>query len=231
MSPDEKKNRPRPFQNSLNALAQMAQYQAGAEGYAFFRRNPETAALVRGDADGVVIGEESVVARHANLDVYPIDDKGSIFALVFSGANRLRPERILKTIGAVWEAAQNAGQYSQLANELAELETRLLDSKIADRVRGVFSNPETGAAEAIARHVEGVLRPPPARKLLEQLSHDLEQEVEERRLTKRAKSILQSLHGMSEEQAHAHLRKTSRQSRRPLRDIAVDVIDRHTAVS
>jgi AmiR/NasT family two-component response regulator len=65
--------------------------------------------------------------------------------------------------------------------------------------------------------------------VLEQLTRELEEEVEERRLTNRAKAILQSVHGMSEEQAHAHLRQTSRKTRRKLKDVAVELIERHTA--
>jgi AmiR/NasT family two-component response regulator len=81
--------------------------------------------------------------------------------------------------------------------------------------------------DAIARHVEGVLRPASTGRVLEQLTKDLEEEVEERRLTNRAKAILQSVHGMSEEQAHMHLRQTSRKTRKKLKDVAVDLIERH----
>jgi len=93
-----------------------------------------------------------------------------------------------------------------------------MDSKIADRVRGFLSNRgETSPVDAISRHVEGVLKPASTGRVLEQLTKELEEEVEERRLTNRAKAILQSVHGMSEEQAHMHLRQTSRKTRKKKR--------------
>ncbi len=235
----------KPFQNSLAALAQVAQREAGAEGYAFFRRTGEPVALFRQQAGGAPIQEETVLASLSGAEgsqvaIYLLGEGEGLFALIFSGiGKRSAPGRILEAIGSVWSAAQKAWQYSQLASEVADLETRLMDSKIADRVvgltgglaGGVAGDFDAGSIEAISRHVEGVLRPPPARRVLEQLSRELEEEVEERRLTNRAKTILRNLHGMSEEQAHMHLRQLSRRSRRPLREIAVEVIEKHAAGS
>jgi hypothetical protein len=55
-----------------------------------------------------------------------------------------------------------------------------IDSKIADRARGFLAN-ETNSdpAEAIAGHVEGVLRPTQTRRILEQVWCELEDEIEE----------------------------------------------------
>lgn len=216
----------KPFQASLSALALIAQREAGAAGYAFFQRDRD-GKLTRQDQGGAEIRESDVVGA-STVDTYPLGNGDGILALVFDGREHRKPGSILEAIAAVWTAARRTGQYSQLANELADLEARLMDSKIADRASGLSGHPDPVSIEAISRHVESVLRPLPARRALEQLSRDLEQEVEERRLANQAKTILRSFHGMSEEEAHAHLRKASRQSRRPLREIAVEVIDRHT---
>ena len=45
----------------------------------------------------------------------------------------------------------------------------------------------------------------------------------------RAKAILQKSQGMSEEEAHAHLRVVSRKSRRRVKDVARQVIEQHPA--
>ncbi len=232
----ERKIQPRPFQNSLTALAQVAQRETGADGYAFFRTGADGRTLVRHSASdsafGAAIGEETVLSGSARVATYKMGADGTL-VFAFPDEARLRkvrPEldRIARTIEAVWSAAQMAGRYSELASEVADLELRLMDSRISDRVRGFLgSRGDANPWDAIARHVEGVLQPDPAGRVLEQLSKDLEEKVEERRLTNRAKAILQSAYGMSEEQAHTHLRQTSRKTRRKLRDVALDLIDRY----
>jgi len=133
-------------------------------------------------------------------------------------------------IEAVWTAAQITARYSELASHVADLEARLLDARISDRVRGLLSHPGSpDALDAIVRHVDGVLNPKTGRRTLEKLSEELEEQVEERRLTNRAKTILQVVHGMSEEQAHIHLRRTSSRTRRKIRDIAQDLIQNYPA--
>jgi hypothetical protein len=224
----ERKAKLKPFQNSLRALAQFALNDCGAEGYAFFRKTLQGNTLVREDSFGHVIGETDIASgRFATYEIGT--DAVLVFAFqdeVTSMRARANLDRIAESIEAMWQVALNAGRYSELASEVADLEVRLMDSKIADRVRGLPDNHgDSNAVEAIARHVEGVLRPAPAGRMLEQLTKDLEEEVEERRLTNRAKTILQGLHGMSEEEAHKHLRQASRKTRRKLRDIAIDVIE------
>jgi hypothetical protein len=229
----ERKAKPRPFQNSLAALAQVALRETGADGYAFFRQTPDSRTPVRCDASGIGIGEEAIFGESASVAKYKMGSDGM---LVFAFRDQARLEKarpgldlIAPSIEAVWSAAQTAGRYSELANEVADLEVRLMDSKIADRVRGFLGNEggEGSPFHAIAHHVEGVLRPASTARTLEQLSKNLEDEVEERRLTNRAKAILKSVHGMSEEQAHTHLRQISRKTRRKLKDVARDMIESH----
>lgn len=54
----------------------------------------------------------------------------------------------------------------------------------------------------------------------------LERQLADRKLLDRAKGILQSSFSWNEEQAYLHLRRTSRQRRTPMRDIALEVIER-----
>jgi hypothetical protein len=211
---------------------QVAARETRADGYALFRASSEGHGLIRHDSGGVDIGEEAVTDDRSGLVVYRLGADG-VLAFVFQDENRSRQvrtelDRIAASIEAVWIAAQNAGRYSELASEVADLEVRLMDSKIADRVRGFLSNRgETSLVDTISRHVEGVLRPASTGRVLEQLTKELEEEVEERRVTNRAKAILQSMHGMSEEQAHIYLRQTSRKTRKKLKDVAADLIEGH----
>jgi AmiR/NasT family two-component response regulator len=230
----ERKARPRPFQNSLSALARIAVRETSADGYALFRLNSEDGKLARHDETGLTIEEDAALRGQPGIVTYRVGHDG-IVAFAFHDEGRslqVRPEldRIAALIESVWLAAQAAGRYSELASEVADLELRLMDSKIADRVRG-YLNSHEGASpvDAIARHVEGILRPASAGQVLEQLTRDLEEAVEERRLTNRAKVILQNAYGMSEEQAHMHLRQISRKTRRKLKDVAADLIERNPA--
>ncbi len=236
MSQDRKAD-PKPFENSLSALAQVAVRESGAKGYALFRKDAGSSAVIRIVAEGAAISAPDIADGLKNIAVYEMAASG-LLAVAFEDEARLhearpRLERIASAIQTVWKAAQESAEYSELASQVADLESRLMDSKIADRVRGLLSQYQnnsrsnSGAVDTIEKHVEGVLRPPSAKRLLRQLAHELEEEVEERRLTNRAKAILRSVHGMSEEQAHEHLRRASRQSRRKLKDIATDLIERH----
>lgn len=85
------------------------------------------------------------------------------------------------------------------------------------------------AIGTIVRHVESVLRPGQLRTVLDELTEELEQEIGERELASRAKAVLQSRYGMSEDQAHVHLRLVSRKSRKRLRDVARDVLEQPLA--
>lgn len=222
----------RPFQNSLSALAQLALHETGAGGYAFFRHLPDTHRLTQYTAYGVDITEEAVIHGSEKVVTYSLGKDG-VLAFAFHDADESRKvkpqlDRVMAAIESVWSAAQTSIHYSELASHVAELETRLLDSRISDRVRGYLGRPAApGTFDAIVRHVEGVLSPKSTGRALERLSEELEAEVEERRLTNRAKAILQSVHGMSEEQAHVHLRQTSRRTRRKIKDIAADLIQSH----
>ncbi len=221
------------FRNSLETLAQIALGETGAQGYAFFERSGSSGALILLAGGGGIIPQVAPPARTPPLVEYPLLTNGAINASVAFAfgtepeAEQSRPhlDRIAATVQTIWEAGAAAERYSDLIDRVADLETRLMDSKIADRARGFLTNhADSDPATVLARHVDGVLRPTQTRRMLEQILSELEQEVEERQLAARAKQILQTLHGISEEQAHAQLRLVSRKSRMRLKDVAQQVI-------
>jgi AmiR/NasT family two-component response regulator len=143
-------------------------------------------------------------------------------ALRATGAQRDRIAAAMQAIRT--EAAGD--RYVHLVERLADLEARLMDSKIADRVRGYLEDEtDSDPIGAILRHVETVLRPSRTRIMLEQALSELEEEIEERRLVGQAKRIMQARDSVSEEQAYIELRLRSRKSRKPLKDVARQVIE------
>ena len=60
---------------------------------------------------------------------------------------------------------------------------------------------------------------------LESTVEELSRKLADRKLFDRAKGLLQVSYQWTEEQAYLHLRRTSRQRRTPMRDIAREIID------
>ena len=190
-------------------MAQAAVRATGAQSFAFIEKG----------ADAIVPG----------IVEYPLQ-AGSAIVFTFGSdaeAKRARPllDRIVAAMLAIGDEAA-ADTYTSLARRVSELQARLTDSKIADRVRGYLTDDtNSDPTEAIVRHVETVLRPARSRVLLEQALSELEAEIEERELVDRAKQILRAAHSVSEEQAHIELRLRSRKSRTPLKEVAKQVIE------
>jgi AmiR/NasT family two-component response regulator len=207
----------RPFQNSLEALALVAVRATGARSYSLF----ENGCAAQLDATAPAIVE------------YPLRSDSAIAATVVfafgSEAEALRAKPRLARVAAAMQAICSvaaADRYAHLAGQISDLEARLMDSKIADRAQGILAD-ETNSdpTGVIARHVDSVLRPTAARRFLEQVLAELEDEMEERWVVGQAKQVLQALDKLSEEQAHHHLRILSRKSRKPLKDVAQQLID------
>jgi AmiR/NasT family two-component response regulator len=111
------------------------------------------------------------------------------------------------------------------------LEAELIDAKIAARVSGLLEDGARNgdAIGTLEDHAEGVLRPSEFGTMLEQRLKELEEEIAGRKLTAQAKAMLRSAHGMSEEQAHFHLRAISRKSRRPLKEVEKEMIEENNS--
>jgi hypothetical protein len=217
---------------SLQPLALLALKEAGADGYAIYQVDPKTQARELKFSWGVPVPESS--EGGFTVDSFPLraaDAVTGILVFVFRGsaitpAARAVLERIAGAIEEVWRLSLAPAAYARTAARIGELETELADSKIADRARGLLANAAApqDAIDTIVRHVESVLRPGHLSTVLGQLTQEIEHEIAERELASRAKAVLQSRYGMSEDQAHVHLRLVSRKSRKRLRDVARDVL-------
>lgn len=126
-----------------------------------------------------------------------------------------------------------ARNYAAQAARIGEMEAQLVDEKIAARIVGLLdsgalleSRPRSVDLIGIVEdHVGAVLRPSPFAAVLGQTAAELEKEIGERELTAQAKATLQRDQGMSEEEAHLHLRAMSRKSRRPVVEIARELVE------
>jgi len=200
------------FQNSLEALAEVALRATGARSFAFLERSAARPA-----------------AGASALVEYPLRTNGAVAFTFGSDGEALRARPRLDRIAAIMQTIGTTAavdRYMLLVERLADLEARLMDSKIADRVQGYLADEtDSDPSEAIARHVETVLRPTRTRVLLEQTLSELQEEIEERRIVGQAKRIMQANDSVSEEQAHIELRLRSRKSRKPLKDVARQVIE------
>lgn len=218
---------------SLQPLAQIAGRYVGAEGYAIYEINPKNGLRELRCSEGASALGSSGSAAVA--DCYPLrvdDSVSGLLMFVFPGraaandASRVL-ERIARTIESVWRSSLIPSAYAHRAAYAGQLEAELADAKIADRARGILSNAtiSEGAVDTILRHVENVLRPGQLEMALMQMTSELEQQVTERALATRAKEVLQARYGMSEDQAHAHLRSVSRKSRRRVIEVARDLLE------
>jgi hypothetical protein len=218
---------------SLHALALLAAREAGADGFAICQADPAGKPCEVKCEWGLAIpkaGEAGFTVT--SFPLHAEDNVTGVLRFVFRataispGAQSLL-ERIAKAIEEVWRLSLLPAYYARIAARIAELETELADSKIADRACGLLANEVSpqDSIDTMLRHVESVLRPSPLRTALGQLTEEIEREIAERELANRAKAVLQSRYGMSEDQAHLHLRLVSRKSRKRLRDVARDVLD------
>lgn len=225
------------FPKSLEPLAEIAVRNSGAEGCAIYQVNSATGARELKFACGAAISEAALAGL--TMDSFPLHVDEEISGLIAFGfreagvAKGKRPlmERIARSIEAIWRLALLPDAYARKAARIGHLEAELADAKIADRARGMLNQdarqPQGDAADAILRHVESVLRPSQLEAMLAQLTLEAEQQLAERALANRAKSILQSCYGMSEDQAHVHLRLVSRKSRKRLSDVARELLRDH----
>jgi hypothetical protein len=218
---------------SLQPLAEMARKVTGAEGFAIYQLDPGCAPVLKSCGGSKV--PESAEAEGLGVATFPLsidDGVAGRLSFVFRNANistshRLLLERIAGAIESVWRFSRTPERYAQIALRIGELEVELADAKIADRAAGLLQNagPSRDPIDAIAHHVEGVLRPSEHDHMLEEYERRLAQQLVERQLTSRAKAVLQSRYGISEEQAHLHLRVVSRTSRKRVRDVAQALIE------
>jgi hypothetical protein len=215
---------------SFAPLALLAMRETGAAGYGLYAYESGDTVPVRLYGCGLPIPagpQEGLAVVRFEFQVE--NRKVGFLAFVFRAsavadeANRVL-ERLARTLESVWSLFVTPQTAIELAKRISRRQAELADLKIAERARGFLSHPEPGAAETMAVHVECVLRTRRFEQLLEQCARDLEDQIEERKVIAQAKSLLQTVHGVSEEEAYAQLRLSSRRSRRRIFEVAHQLI-------
>lgn len=113
---------------------------------------------------------------------------------------------------------------AELAQRVAHLQVELADRKIADRVNGLLSTSQE-SADVVRAHVDKVLSTCDLPGELQQRAAELEEQIADRELLFKAKTLLQRHRGITEEQAYLEIRTASRRSRVRLRDVANAVVE------
>jgi hypothetical protein len=216
----------RTFPRSVQSLARLALQESGAVGFAIYQLDADGGEPVSKCQEGLLAPDE--VSFRLTID----DGVTGRLSFVFRDAavnlsTQLLLEKVARAIESVWRSSRAPEKCARIAQRIAELEAELADEKIADRASGMLQEGASARSpiEAIAHHVESVLRTSELENALFQLEQDMAERLAERRLTSRAKAVLQSRFGISEEQAHVHLRIVSRTNRMRLRDVAQAMIE------
>ena len=226
-----------PLRQSVTSLALVAMQAAGADGCHVAERERD-GSLVNRYSNGVPLpawvdpAATGIVHRDGVVVVaYLLRTEGILagrLAFVFA-SNAISADKfaILNRLAPMIEAVQALPYITaRLASRLARLDAELAGSKIVERARGILAGgaPEQESVETIIRHVETVLEGRHFGSVLRQLLPDMEQRIAQRQLVGQAKAILETRHGMSEEEAYLHLRLKSRTSRRPLSEVARELL-------
>lgn len=211
---------------SFAPLALLAMRETGAAGYVLYAYENGGSLPVRLASCGLAVPvrdqEGFSVAR---FPLWVQNREVGTVAFVFRQPAIPEPawrslQRMARTLEAVWSLFVAPDRVVELATRISRLQAELADLKIADRARGFLIHPEATGGGVMALHVDSVLQARRFESLMAETVRELENQIEERKLVSQAKTLLQSTYGLSEEQAHARLRLTSRRSRRRLGDVA-----------
>jgi hypothetical protein len=230
-------------QESISALAQLAIRYSGANSYGLYVLDASTGALrLRSSAgprppmpDDLTINVSLSQRQGRSVRSYPLRVSGSVVAmLAFSFGGSPVPEDRLSILDRMARAIETLYCLPCVAKQLFDrvngVETEIVTDKIGTRAQGLLrETPQDDALyqeaiDVIERQVETILRSSRLWTALERLLHDGEEELAERKLTAQAKTLLQEVHGMSEQEAYQHLRNASRRSRKPIPAVARELI-------
>ncbi len=224
---------------SLSAVGELAMRETGEAGYGLYRLDRDTGALVLIHACGASVSEfgaTSIVKSAVSYatDVPGVDTHVLSFGFrtpAISEDTAQRLERIVRVVEGLLSLSLWPEQYTALAHQTAELEAQLASAKIRDRAKGLIDSGGADGVETLGLFAETILRRTETAAMLEQLVEERWEEVQERNLTTQAKAILESTYGMAEEQAHRHLRAMSRRNRRPLKEVALELIGKRSTLT
>jgi hypothetical protein len=216
---------------SFEPLVLLVMRETSADGYVLYGYEQDCAFPVRLSSHGL----EVPPAEQAGLSVARLPlrvqnrDLGSL-AFVFRAS--AVPDtawrvlgRLARMLESIWSLFATPEGAIDLAVRISRRQAELADLKIAERAVGFLKHPEPDSVDTLAIHVECVLRARRFEAVLDQFASELEDQLEERKIITRAKELLQTTHGITEEEAYAQLRLSSRRSRRRISEIAHQLVN------
>ena len=146
-----------------------------------------------------------------------------------SGARRIATDRLQPLLDCAAALLNRGGQTSaalRLIAEIANLESDLANLKIAERAAGVVNGADwtDHAPFVLQQHISRVLEGTDITRELKGQLAALQSRLHDRQVLATAKARLQDTLELDEESAYLFLRNASRRARRPLREIAQDIL-------
>lgn len=224
----------RPLPQSLGLVARLSLRDGLAKGYAIDQLLDHGEAWERKAAEGLQVPASDgnglfVIAYSLGTEETPT---GALLFVLDTAASRDEQrvlEKIAKMCQGIWRIWNIHAIYARHLLRVAELEAELADAKIADRAQAILQMTEVPPnlippVDILARSVNNILGPYQLQNVLKRVVEDLERDCAEYELVRRAKGFLQERQNLTEAQAYLHLRLVSRQTRRPLPDIASELM-------
>ncbi len=158
-------------------------------------------------------------------------DGRNVFLYVASRHAALEPEiahlvALAASLTLILGRLNREQQIQTLMTEVTRLELELADCKIAERTAGLIPRniAERVDPEMVGRHIARVLDSCADTAALEKRIETLKAELASRERISRAKALVQKKYGITEEQAYRRLQRASRRARRPLVQVAEEIV-------
>jgi hypothetical protein len=222
----------RQLPQSLRHLARLGLRSADAAGYAIDQLTAGGEAWMRKWAEGVPVPETEgsgllVLCFPLGLESAETGALSFVFCCeTISDETRTLLTQFAAAAEAIWRHWSSPSVYAHSVTRIAELEAKLADSKISDRACGLLESegPASDAIDLLSQYIDNALRPNQLGKVLDDWVREAEYDLAGYQLVRKAKALLRTRDGMSEEQAYLYLRYASRSSRRRLPDLAAEII-------
>jgi len=207
----------------------IADYQVGASPAQRYSNGAPLPAWLTARATGIIHGDGAAVVAYllraggiVTGRLAYVFSKGTVAPDKFAILNRLAP--LIEAVHAL------PHETASLASKISRLDAELAGIKIAERARGILADGVTRpeSVDTIVRHVSTVLEGRHFDSVLRQLLPDMEEQIARRQILMEAKTMLETRHSLSEEQAYLFLRLKSRQTRRPLSEVAQELLSAGT---
>jgi len=222
----------RPLPQSLGLVARLGLRNGLALGYAIDQLLHAGEAWEQKIAGGAAIPKSDgngLTVLSFPLGTEDTETGALSFVLRATASNDARRvlEQIASACQAIWRVWHIHASYAREVLRIADLEAELADSKIADRAQALLAmgDMQPSPAAVISRSVATVLGPYQLGNVLKKVAGDLEREKAEYAAVRKAKGFLQESKNLTEAQAYLHLRQVSRQTRRPLPEIASELME------